>query len=117
MLLYSLSDIVNIFNEDGDQLVADAIVNSFSYVGSGGSASGAGIPIMLRFTCVTVNGHENTTWENPVNIGADNITYDDGTLYMSSVEVLITSDNFIVLLNCSSADSQQFSTLTITSGK
>ena len=72
---------------------------------------------MLRFTCITVNGHENTTWENPINIGADNITYDDGTVYMSSVEVLTTSDNFTVLLNCSSADSKQFSTLTLTSGK
>ena len=87
------------------------------YVGSGGSASGAGIPIMLHFTCITVSGHENAAWLNPISIGEVNITYDTGTIYMSSVEVSITSDNFTVLLSCLSTDSQQFSNVTITSGK
>ena len=100
----------------GDQFVADAIINNMGYVGSGGSASGAGIPIMLHFTCITVSGHENATWLNPISAGEVNITYDTGTVYMSSVEVSITSDNFIVLLSCLSTDSQHFANVTITSG-
>lgn len=112
-----ISDIVNIFNENGDQLVANAVINSLGYIGSGGSASGAGVPIMLSFTCITVSGHENATWVNPISIGVVNIIYDIGTIYMSSVEVSISSDNFTVLLSCLSADSQQFSNVTITSGK
>lgn len=108
-------DIVNIFNENGDQLVANAVINSLGYIGSGGSASGAGVPIMLTFTCITVSGHENATWVNPISVGVVNIIYDIGTIYMSSVEVSISSDNFTVLLSCLSADSQQFSNVTITS--
>jgi len=82
-----------------------------------GSGSGAGIPITLYFTCITVSEHENATWVNLTSTGAVNITYDLGTIYMSSVEMSITSENFTVLLKCSSDDSQQFSTVTITSGK
>ena len=117
MINFTLSDVVNIFNEASEQLVPDAILNSFGFVGSGGSASGAGIPIMLYFTCVTISGHENATWISLINIGDANITYDDGTDYMSSVEVSISNEDFTVLLSCFSANSRQFSNITITSGK
>ena len=115
--IFILLDIVNIFNEASEQLVPNAIINNFGHIGSGGSANGAGIPIMLYFTCITVSGHENATWMSLINIGDANITYDDGIDYMSSVEVLISGENFTVLLSCFSSSSRQFSNITITSGK
>ena len=112
-----LTDIVNIFDEEGNQLVANGIVNSLNSVGSGsGSGSGGGMPMTLSFTCITVSGHENAMWNNLTNVGAVNVSYDSGTTYMTGVEVSVGSQNFTVVLSCSSADSQQSANLTITSG-
>lgn len=111
-----LLDIINIFDENGDQLVADAIINSVGHVGSG-SASGFDMSNILHFTCITVSGHENATWMSLFDVGEVNVTYNPGTFHMSVVEVSIEGDSFTVSLSCSSAASQQFSTVTITSGK
>jgi len=109
-------DIVNIFN-NGSQLVADAIINSLEYVGSGaGSGSEFEGPLMLDLICITITGHENATWINITLNGVVDIDYNSDYLIASGADVSIASENFTVILQCISLVTQQSSTVTITSG-
>ncbi|XP_065910282.1 uncharacterized protein [Dysidea avara] len=105
-------DIVNIFN-NGSQLVADAVINTLEYVGSGGG-SGFDGPLMLDLFCITITGHENATWVNVTIDGMVDINYDSDYLMFSSANVSITSENFTVILQCISLVTRQSSTVTIT---
>ena len=109
-------DIINIFN-NGSQLVPDAIINTLDYVGSGAGSGGEFEgPVLLDLTCITITGHENITWVNVTVDGTVDINFDSSHPMFSSADVSIASENFIVILQCVSSVTQQFSTVTITTG-
>jgi len=86
-------------------------------VGSGdGSGSEFEGPILLDLTCITITGHENITWVNITVDGAVDINFDSSYPMFSSADVSIASENFTVILQCVSLVTQQFSTVTITTG-
>jgi len=67
--------------------------------------------------CITTNGNEGITWDNKIISGSAIIDYNPGTDYVGAVEVTLTSDECTVLLICSSTKGQDYSSITLTTGK
>ena len=66
---------------------------------------------------ITTNGNEGITWNDKIISGSAIIDYNPGTDYVGAVEVTLTSEECTVLLNCSSIKGQDYSCITLTTGK
>ena len=103
---------------------------SGSGIASGDGTAFGGIPLTRRSTDsgrfatgaislvgITTNGNEGITWDDKIISGTAIIDYNPGTDYVGAVEVTLTSEECTVLLNCSSIKGQDYSCITLTTGK